>query len=319
MNQTNLLETYIFHQGSLPRETVLDFEPAIFNLPEFFLMKEPTGWLSFHILNQRNGSAAASFHFHVKGKVASSPVKAPFGSLECTERINPRTLFDFLRYVEAGLKANGVEEVYLTNAPRTYSPSTISLLESFLLNQKWVVSEAETGATLNVDQMRFADKIRHAELLRYRQARNAGLRFRAIPEGDAGKVYRFISACHQEKGYKISIDEAGLTAAVAQFPKRYLLFGIFDGSKMIAASVSILVRKNILYNFLVNHDRKYNQLSPPVMLMEGLYDYCRDHAISLLDMGTSALCGNPNFSLLDFKMHLAASPTTKLSFSKKII
>ena len=313
------METYIFHHGSLPLETALDFEPAVFNLPEYFLMNEPTGWLSFYILDQRHSSAVASLHLHVKGKVAKSPLKAPFGSLECSDRINPRTLFDFLNYVEAELKARGVDEVYLTNAPRAYSPPIISLLEVFLLNQKWIVCEAETGATLIVDQIPFTDKIRHAELLRFKQALNAGFHFKRLPEEDVGQVYRFISACHHEKGYKISIEEAGLTAAVARFPGRYLLFGIFDGSRMVSASVSILVKGSILYNFLVNHERQHNQLSPPVMLMEGLYHYCRDHAISLLDMGTSALIGNPNFQLLDFKMHLGASPTTKLSFYKKIM
>lgn len=312
------METYSFYEGSLAGGFALDFEPAIFNSPEFFGRNGTTGWLSYHVLNNRTQRAVCSIHFHVEGSIARSPYKAPFGSVECHEGISPGLLYDFLNYVDVQLKDKGVKDVYVKNPPRSYAPAILSLLECFLVNLGYVAADAECGATIAIDDTPFAARIAHSELLRNRQAWNAGLSCRMIPEDNVGEVYAFISTRHGEKGYKISISAEDLKETVRRFPRRYLLFGIFDGSKMVGASVSIRVKQNVLYNFLMNHDMQYNRLSPPVLLLENLYNYCLDNKISILDLGTSALGGSPNFSLLDFKLHLGGVPTTKFSFHKRI-
>lgn len=281
-------------------------------------MKEPSGWLSFYALNQRTGRAVACLNFHVAGNVARSPARAPFGSIDCVEDINPSLLYNFLHYAETGLIERGVREIYLKNPPRAYSPRTFSLAETFLLNRDYTISDAEPGATITVNDRPFVERIRHSEMLRHKQAQNAGFSFRHIAEEQIDEVYNFISACHRDKGYKISISGQDLNTAVNKFPGRYLLFGVFSDDDLVGASVSIVIKKHILYNFLVNHEKKYNALSPPVLLMEGLYNFCRENSISLLDLGTSSLHGQPNFPLLDFKMHLGGQPTSKFSFYKKI-
>ena len=55
-----------------------------------------------------------------------------------------------------------------------------------------------------------------------------------------------------------------------------------------------------------------------VKLMEGVYNYSQTEGINLIDLGTSSLNGKPNFSLLDFKLHLGATPTQKLTFQKNL-
>jgi hypothetical protein len=52
--------------------------------------------------------------------------------------------------------------------------------------------------------------------------------------------------------------------------------------------------------------------------MEGIYEHCQVEKIRLIDLGTSALNGRPNFGLLDFKLNLGAVPTEKLTFEKKL-
>jgi hypothetical protein len=54
------------------------------------------------------------------------------------------------------------------------------------------------------------------------------------------------------------------------------------------------------------------------MLIEGMYGWCQQQGIKLLDLGTSALDSQPNFSLLDFKLRLGAHPTAKLTFVKDL-
>lgn len=109
-----------------------------------------------------------------------------------------------------------------------------------------------------------------------------------------------------------------LQKTAEEFPDRYLLFAIYHREKIVAASITIRIDQNKLYNFMTNHEKQYNHLSPSLLLMEGIYEYCSHHEISLFDLGTSALQGKPNFTLLDFKLHIGGIPTSKLSFHKKI-
>lgn len=312
------MDTYTFHEGDLPAGFALDLEPALFNTVEFGCLQSATGWLQFSCAGAASKKIVAAIRFHVHDEIARSPFKAPFGSLESSAGASPALIFDFLRYVEGRLRHHGVREVYLRNPPRAYTPESIALMETFLLNLGYSVSSAEVGAVIPVTGQSFAEVIRHSELLRRRQGSVAGLHVRKIPISELESLFEFIASCHAGKGYQLSISFEDLNRAVDRFPDQYLLFGVMKGSRLIAGSVSIRVRKNIVYNFLVNHEKKYNHLSPPVVLMDGIYQYCSDHEIGLLDLGTSALEGKPNFSLLDFKLHVGGMPTSKLSFYKRL-
>lgn len=296
------------------------YEPALFNTPDFHRLHDTdtSAWLWFHVLDSERKTAQASLCFHVKNGVASSPLRAPFGSVEACGDISPRVLHDFLGFVEDGLKTHGVREVLIKSPPRAYSEELIALWETFLLNRGFTVSAAEVGTVLPVTDIPFTTHVAHAQALRRNQAKSAGLSFQLLPSGTMEQVYPFIASCHREKGYHLSITGEQLCQASGRFPERYILSAVFDNDHMCAAAVSVRVKQDILYNFLVNHEKRFNTLSPPVLLMEGLYDYCRENGIRMLDLGTSALEGEPNFSLLDFKMRMGGKPTSKLSFHKII-
>jgi lipid II:glycine glycyltransferase (peptidoglycan interpeptide bridge formation enzyme) len=109
-----------------------------------------------------------------------------------------------------------------------------------------------------------------------------------------------------------------LKKAFEQFPEHYVLFAVLHEGRLAAASIAIKIKENILYNFYSAHPNDYNHLSPVVMLIEGMYEFCQQNNVNLLDLGTSALEGKPNFSLLDFKLRLGAKPYAKLTFEKNL-
>ena len=312
------MKAYIFHEGPLPSGIALDYDPAIFNLPEYLSLQNIGNILSFYLLDKRRNKAVAGIHFYLENHLARSPFKAPFGSLECADGINPVFLYRFLEDIELQLTEKGISGIYIKNPPDAYAPGKWALLETFFLNQKYIVSEAEVSAVIRVTEVPFAETIRHSEKLRLRQAEKAGFTFSDHPLERLPEVYDFISACHREKGYKLSVSQEELQTAVKRFPDRYLLFAIFQQENIRAAAISLRVTKNILYNFLVNHEMEFNHLSPAVLLMEGIYKYCYQKGIDSLDLGTSAWEEKPNFPLLDFKMHLGGLPASKFSFYKKI-
>lgn len=313
------MDAYTFHEGALPSAVTLAYEPAIFNLPTFAALQGAAPDASFYLLDERSAEAHAGVHFHFDGTTARSPYRAPFGSFEFYEKINPAPLYRFIENVTSRLREKGMSEVVLRNPPREYNVGVYSLLETFLLNQQYSVSDAEISAVLPLNGKTFAGVIRNSERLRILQSGRAGLQFRKLSQDRAASVYEFISRCHKEKGYRISISHDDFERTLQQYPTRYHLFGVFRGEEICAAAVSVEVTGNVLWNFLVNHETGYNRLSPSVLLMQGIYDYCAEHGITLFDLGTSALKGQPNFSLLDFKLHLGALPVSKLSFQKRIV
>jgi hypothetical protein len=312
------LKAYIFHEGILPPNVSLDYQPSLFNLPEFTTLHDVSGLLSFYLLDQKKEKAIAGIHFHLKDHLARSPYKAPFGSVECTADINAKLLYQFLEYVELRLKEKGAREVYIKNPPHGYDPRRSSLLETFLLNEKYSISQAELSAIIPVQQESFRTLIAHSEKLRLRQAKEAGFSFEELPAEAIAVAYNFISQCHKEKKYEVSIALKDLQKAAKALEGRYLVFVVRQEQNIVAAAISIAVNSGTLYNFLTNHDKEFNALSPSVLLMEGIYNYCRQHQFKLFDLGTSALHGKPNFKLLDFKLHLGGIATSKFSFYKKI-
>ncbi|HEX8038587.1 MAG TPA: GNAT family N-acetyltransferase [Chryseosolibacter sp.] len=311
------METYIFHEGALPPGIRLDYEPSIFNLPQFGNLQDPASWVSFHLLDQRRKKAVAGIRFRIEATSARSPGRAPFGSVEFSAGLNPVALYRFIADFEDRLKGKGVTEVVVRNPPHAYDPAKSSLLETFFLNRKYQVQDAEVSTVIPVNDTAFADLIRDSERLRMLQSERAGFTFRKLSPDRLPEIYGFIARCHAEKGYKISISLEELAKFFNAFPGHYHLFAVLD-TDVRAAAVSIGVTKNVMYNFLANHEKGYNQLSPSVLLMDGIYQHCRNSGIGLLDLGTSALEGKPNFPLLDFKLHVGGQPTSKFSFYKKI-
>lgn len=313
------MEAYTLHEGALPAAVTLGYTPAIFNHPAFAASQGVPADTSFYLLDERRASVQAGIHFHIQGTTARSPYRAPFGSFDFAGELNPRHIYRFLQDVESRLREKGVTEIVLRNPPREYNLGAYSLLETCLINQGYSVSQAETGAVIPIKSKPFVGVIRNSERLRILQSARAGLSFRILSHNRLSFVYEFISRCHQEKKYHLSVSYDDLMKTVKEFPKDYHLFGVFDDEKICAAAVSVRVTRDVLWNFLVNQDTVYNPLSPSVSLMQGIYNYCVEHGISLFDLGTSALQGQPNFSLLDFKLHLGAVPVSKLSFRKSLL
>ncbi|MEX1239446.1 MAG: GNAT family N-acetyltransferase [Cyclobacteriaceae bacterium] len=312
------MEAFTFHEGSLPPGFTLDYEPAIFNLPAFALSQGAVPSISFYLLDGKREKAVTGIHFQLVDHVARSLLKTPFGSVECADHINPKVLYGFLEKIELQLKEKGVTDIYIKNPPRDYSSARLSLLETLFFNRQYLVSDAEVGTLDEVTDAPFGEVIRHSEKLRMQQGRRAGFIFHQADLEDLEEVYDFIGQCHQEKGYEISITHGELQKTARAFPERYLLFGVRQEEKLLAASISVRVNKSVLYSFLMNHEKEYNHLSPTIPLMEGMYNYCRRNGIPLFDLGTSALREKPNFSLLDFKLHIGGRPTSKFSFHKNI-
>jgi hypothetical protein len=312
------LEAYSFQSGPPPSGYQPEFEISLYNEEQHRLLQSPVHWQSFYILNNNKKCVSAAIHFHVTEPLAQSPFRSPFGSFESDWEIPAEIIFEFLLFVESSLKVLGVSKVVIKNYPQVYAKNEAVLIQTFLLNRNFRVAAAEINSVIDVTDSSPADFFHRSAKKRLDKAREAGLIVKKLALENLELIYNFIHQCRTEKGYPVSMTLTDLRKTTALFPERFFIFGVFDGGDLVAASITIAVRKNILYDFYHDHAASYDHLSPVVLLVSGLYEYCQQQKFVLLDLGTSAIDGAPNFPLLHFKKTLGAKPSMKLTFEKQI-
>lgn len=279
-------------------------------------MQSLSGWRSFYALRNEKKVARARVHFNLDNGVAISPFRNPFGSYEFSEAFSPRELYEFIRWVEGQLKSLGTKRVEIKSWPELYNGPCAAILSTLLFNLGYRVKTAELSACIEVNPSALYHIMSSWEKRKSGQIRKTNLRFAEIQGTRLKEVFDFISSCREEKRQSISMNYGQIKTVCDHFPDKFCLFGVYDNQALAAASISILVNKSILYNFYSAHAKQYDALSPVVRLMEGIYEYCRMDKIRMIDLGTSALKGRPNFSLLDFKLNLGATPTCKVTYEK---
>jgi hypothetical protein len=306
-------------EGVPPKGFKADFESFLFNDERYRLLQSPSGWRSFCLLREDKKKLLAWIHFHVENQIARSPFKAPFGSVEYSKSLSPKDLYEFLRNVESRLRAQGVRRIAIKNALKAYHPVSSSLLEVLLLNLGYHISQAEIGAAIAVGEMKYDQIIEGWELRKLKQGKKAKLVFHEIPLTRIEEVYDFILSCRKERQQSLSMTLPELMRTVNSIPKNFILFGVDHQKKLAAASISVRVSKKIVYNFYSAHPRKMDFISPVVSLMQGIYRWAQRHHVEWIDLGTSAVDGQPNFGLLDFKIRLSGVLSGKFSFEKDLI
>ncbi len=293
-----------------------DFEYFLFG-QEKHLKLQSTQWAHYYLLRKPNQKIMAQVAFHITDHAALSPLRAPFGSFLFSEKLSPQALYEFVHQVERLLGRAGVAIISLTEPPLYYRKSG-ELLHTILINQGFRISNAELSSGIRIERMAFEEKIETWERRKLKQAKLKGLTFKLLPLSDLAEVYHLILKCREQRAHALSMTLSELEATVKAFKNEFVLSGAFLHKELVSASIAIRVHRDILYNFYSGHLKKYDAISPMVTLLGGLYRYCEHQKIHLLDLGTSAIHGQPNFSLLEFKLRLGAVPSIKLTFEKQI-
>lgn len=295
-----------------------DVKTYIFHDERHLKLQAESGWRSFYVLNQKHKTIVGIVHVHINGQVAVSPLKASFGSFVWSTSLPPEMLFRFIGFVEDSLTSSGVTSVTYTNPATDYQPDQLQLLHVLLSNAGYRIQAAEAGAVMSVTQESLETKMDDWEVRKLKQAREAEFVFASATVNPVDEIFQFILNARKEKGYSLSMTQVMMEHTVEVFPDQFIFFEVMKGYERAAASIAIRVADDILYNFYSAHHSRYDAWSPVVMLIDGMYGWCQQHGIRLLDLGTSALENQPNFSLLDFKLRLGAQPTAKLTFTKDL-
>lgn len=306
-----------FHAGSVPFGYRIAYEPYLFNTSQHQATQRNGGWESFHCLDEKTKKVLASIHFFVSGKKAVSPAAAPFGGFDVSDKLPTNVLFDFIGFIQSELNRKHISFIEIKNAPEAYS-SWQPLINTFLINHGFQISVAEPGACISVNKTPLEEKMSRDKRSRLRQCRAMDFTFKKIPLSKLTEVYTFIAQCRAKQARTLSLSLADLSRTVEALPKSFFQVGIYHKTKLINACICVRVKSDIVYTFYSAHDPAYDHVSPRVFLLTSLYEWCAANHIKLIDLGTSALEGKPNFPLLDFKQRMGALITPKYTFTKNL-
>lgn len=312
VSRINVIE---FITGEPPKGFKKDFESFLFNTPSHRQTQSRYGWREFHLIDKKKKKILASVAFHVKGKIARSPLKAPFGSYEFSDSITLPIIINFITNVDNVLKKSGVTKIEIINHPEIYFKKHNTLAYA-LIDQGYSPYRCDVSCSMKVDKTPLLEKMNKAKRKQYRQSLKLGFRFRNIRLSKIDEVYDFISTCREERSQTLSLSKKELNTIVNTLPKAFKLVGVYNKRELIAASVCIHVNKEILYTFYSAHKKTYDSSSPLTFLLNNLYTWCNSKHYRLLDMGTSTVNGKSNFNLLDFKLRVGGIMSPKFSFRK---
>lgn len=311
------MEDFIFIKGTIPDGFKLDYEISLFNLPEHRILQSNGEWISYHIIREKKKTVLAGIHFHLSDSVASSPYRSPFGSIDASPELEPSVLFRLLQFIESDLKRTGVKKIIVKNPPTLYNPHLQTLLQVFLPNLDYHIHTAEPGAVFIVDKS--GDILASQwEKRKVRQAHEKELTLTHEATDQLKVLYDFIHDCRVQKGYPSSMTFEDIQRTVSAFPSKFLLTSVHDKNGMVAASICVRCNSHVLYHFYSDHNTSDKSTNPTVFLIRSLYEYCFENGIAMFDLGTSSIGGIPNFGLLNFKLRLGATPTTKFTFQKNL-
>jgi hypothetical protein len=307
---------FCFREG-LPQSYAGNSLDDIFHHPDHLKLQAAEGWNSFSIVDEQQHMVAA-MPFHIESGIANNPYRAPYGSFYFSDKITDDQLKEFIFFIGIQLEGKGVKKIRIKTPPAAYSYVKSDVLNIMLKQTDYQLEAEEISAIISVSPAPFNSILHTSERKRLRKCEKAGFTFHLLPISQLEKVYNFLEVHRKKKNYSLSMSLEELKHTAEVFPDRFLLSIVKEGQKWAAANVSIIVNSNVLYNFYHDHDEVYNLYSPVVMLVEGLYRFCWENRIKLVDLGTSQTGGKVNQSLLDFKLRLGANPSPKLTFVRNI-
>ena len=281
----------------------------IFNTPEFQSLK--SGEMKNFVLFESE-QAIGRISFTIDKSKAISGHQATFGSFDSQSSLSKEMAYYFIDKVCKSLKDYGTKDIIIKHWPDCYR-NTIAFEEIFDQAGLRVINR-ELNQYLVVDEKDFQEIIKKNERKKLNQCIKNEYTFKILSVAALKEVYDLVTNTRTRKGYPVSMTIGDLKRVIKLMPDKYILFGLFDSEKLIAASVSIRVSKDILYNFYHADEFSYRSTSPLVMLVQEIYQYCQQNKIKILDLGISSQNGEKNAGLFTFKENLGCISSNKNTY-----
>lgn len=288
----------------------------LYNMPDHIALGGKYKMLSFQYVTKEN-AIIANWTLPILPELRL-PLHAPFA----TPEIKKLSAKQSAQFVLAGLdilKQNMVEKVEITLPPEGYKHYKPTLLAEILSGEGFTIQKCVNHFLIDVNiNHRFEENLSPIHIRKLKKAKQVGLEFK-IAEVDALKsIYDFIFDQRSSKHYKLSLSYLKIKKLQQTFKTKIKLFCVLHNQTIVAACIGILPDAHTFYTLYYDHLAAYNYCSPTVHLLNGIYEWCVQQNLLLLDLGSAHINQKPNLGLQDFKLNAGAYPSAKLTLSKEL-
>ncbi len=298
----------------LPDQSEIRYISFLYNTPQFLNANNDLPQIHYYWYDPVDNSCDAHVAFNLEEGEAISPFKAPFGGIEFNSQLSSEDLMTFLVFVERELKSNGVRFIRVGQCPEAYQDQRV--LTQCLKDLQYNVKSERVFQVIPVSSHDLIMK--EMEMRRLRKCNKSGFEFRHLPQNELSRVYTAINDWRNMANKPLSMGRAELDQSRKLNKEAYIPFGIYSNEQLIAATIAIRVNNSILYHFYPAHDPAFNNYSPIVKLVDGMYKWCQNQGVELLDLGTSYVGNKMNQSLYRFKSHIGGMESKGLVFRKAL-
>lgn len=295
----------------------LHFDQFLYNSPSFLRSNNSLLQKHFYLYDSKRLIYRAHLAFSCEAKLVMSPVKAPFGGIEADEQLTVSELKDFISMVESSLTQSGFSELRLHQAPENY-------MENGRLNQAfeqlgYEIIQERFYHGIDIDELPLSEKIEGMQKRRLKKCKEAGFPFKKYAKKELAAAFEQIDRWRNAAEKSLSMTWADLHDSSKRNPHAYHAFGVEnEHGLMIAGAIVVRVNEQVIYNFFPAHYDAYNQFSPMVMLMDGIYEWARENGYKHYDLGTSYVHKKVNSSLKLFKERMGGKTYSAWSWRKSL-
>ncbi len=295
-------------------------EPGFFFNEEAQLRQQDSG--SFQLLTALNTTTRqvdARCAVFVDNELAISPKLAPFGSVEFISALPEHTLIALIDSLEEEVIRLGLPVLRLTNYPHCYARHQAERLARELQRRHYRMVDQLVNFHIDVTAEPLTSRMHLSERRRLVKCIRANFEVTTWTDPPIEKVVEFVERSRRQQGYPLTLSPERLAYLLRNFPDQYVVLVVRDGTTIAALTIAVRVRHDILYNFLPADNLAYRAYSPAVMLTHGLYAYCQQEGITLLDLGVSVdEHRQPKPGLMQFKRNLGALESPKIVWEKGV-
>jgi hypothetical protein len=253
-----------------------------------------------------------SIAFEIVDDIAISLPRSPFGGFIIGYDLDADHLAILLKVIIDYFHKHQYR-IQIKFPPQIYAPS-IKVIHEAMIENKFSILHRDINQHIRIEKTLFSAEINRNRRRKLDHAANQNYSFEKLDGERLSEAYDLITECREEKGYPVTMTLQELQTAFKSFPDQYLLFGVFDQERLIATAVSIQVNQDVLYNFYHGDCLSHRSYSPVTLLVAGIYGYCQEHHVEILDLGISTDRGVLNEGLYYFKESCGARPSDKITY-----
>jgi hypothetical protein len=316
--EITLNKKFEFLAGEIPPSIKFSRGHFLYNMTEYINTWPELKTYSFYIYHKEKDHIIGYIRFKIQKNIAFSPFKAPFGSFTIIPGLNFEVFHAFLEFIIKYLKDAGICRIVIKHFPRFYDPGTSESIITSLGLFGFHINTVDINHFIDVSSSPFSSRIHHMEVRKLNKCRKSGMLINVYQNTEVEKLFRYIESFRKARKIPVNIDLSTLKVLSDRFPENYTLYSVSMNKEIIAATVIVKVNDQVLYNFLPSHNDTYNNYSPMVFLMEGIYTNAALHQYKYIDLGVSSIDGIAQPGLIKFKERLGASSNGKFTFIKEI-